>query len=85
MTDDVGMRTTPREAIQAMLCFSLTTDTGSIIEVWELDNGEFELLFAEAHRRDEVAHTVTMRLVEVELLSEKLAMVAAPVRSERGT
>ena len=68
----------------AMLCFRLTTDTGSIVELWELDNSDFELLFAEAHRREHVVHTVTMRPVEVELLSEKLAMAAAPVLAEIG-
>ena len=72
-------KTTP---VEALLCFRLTTDTGSIIEAWELDNGQFEFLFAEAHRLDEVVHAVTVALGEVELLAEKLAMVAAPVRAE---
>jgi hypothetical protein len=61
---------------EAMLCFRLTTDTGTIIEAWELGSGEFELLFAEAHRPREVVYTVTLRLVEAELLAEKLAMSA---------
>jgi hypothetical protein len=51
-----------------MLCFRLTTDTGSIVELWETEHG-FELLFAEAHRSAEVVHAVELRPVEVESLA----------------
>lgn len=63
---------------ETMLCARLTTDSGSIIEIWERDDGLFELLFAEAHHFDEIVHAVELRPVEVEMLGEKLAMAAAP-------
>ena len=61
---------------ETLLCFRLTTDTGSVIELWELDSGAFELLFAEAHCPANVVHTVTLDPVEAALFSEKLAMAA---------
>ena len=68
-------------AFEPMLCSRLTTDTGAILELWELDDA-FELLGAEAHRPDEVVSAVTPSLVEVELLAEKLAQAAAAVRND---
>ncbi len=79
---DVAPETDVLLAPNALHCWSLTTDTGSIIELWELDNGEFELLFAEAHRRQEVVYALTLRLAEGELLSEKLSLAFAAARSE---
>ena len=70
------------EAVNALLCWRLTTETGTILELWELDNGDFELLTAEAHQRDEVTGAVTLTLVECELLAEKLGLATDPVRHE---
>lgn len=66
----------------ADLCSRLTTDTGSILELWELNTGDFELLVAESHRPDEVVAAVTLTLVEAELLSEKLAQATGAVRRD---
>jgi PIN domain nuclease of toxin-antitoxin system len=66
---------------EALLCFRLILDTGTVLEFWELDNGEFEILTIE--RRDEVVGAVTLTLVEAELLAEKLAMAIAPAAGER--
>jgi hypothetical protein len=72
--------------MEALLCFRLTTDTGSVAELWELDTGEFELLFVEAHRPQEVVYAATFRAVEVELLAEKLGVaVRAALTPEEPT
>ncbi len=63
-----------------LLCFRITTDSGSIAELWELDTGEFELLFVEAHRPQEVVYAATFRAVEVEILAEKLGIAARAAR-----
>ena len=66
---------------EPMLCWRFTTDTGSIIELWEYDAG-FELLFAESHHRDDVLHAINVTLLECELLAEKLQMSTGAVRDE---
>ena len=65
---------------EALCCFRLTTDTGTILELWELSDGNFEILAAENHRPNEVVYAVTLSLVESELLSEKLAMATRATR-----
>jgi hypothetical protein len=60
-----------------LLCSRLTTDTGSIVEVWELDDGSFEVLLAEAHRPQEVVYALELRPAEAELVAEKLMQAVA--------
>jgi hypothetical protein len=64
-----------------MLCSRLTTETGSIVELWETEHG-FELLFAEAHRPDEVVHAVELRLAEVESLSGAMDWAVKAVQAD---
>lgn len=68
------------EVYEALLCWRLTTDTGTILELWELNTGEFELLTAEAHKPSEIVGAVTLALVEAELLSEKLTLATSALR-----
>lgn len=69
-------------AVHAFLCFRLTTDTGSIAELWELDTGDFELLFVESHRPTEVVYAATFRAAELDLLADKLHMAASAVLAD---
>ena len=71
------------EVYEALLCSRLTTATGTILELWELSNGEFEILTAEAHRPAEVVNAVTLTLAEMELWAEKLMTATlAPLLAE---
>lgn len=73
------------EVYEALCCFRLTTDTGTILELWELSDGNFEILAAENHRPDEVVYAVTVSLVEAEIFSEKIAVATSAVRNtDRG-
>lgn len=78
MSDRHGLRSEPN-----LLCSRLTTETGSIVELWETERG-FELLFAEAHRPSEVVHVVELRLVEAESLAGSMATAVAAVEGDRG-
>ncbi len=74
---EVGL--TKARVYEKLLCSRLTTDTGSTIEFWELNTGDFELLTAEGR---EVVGAVTLTLVEAELLAEKLAQATGAQRRE---
>ena len=68
------------EVYEALLCSRLTTDTGTILEFWELSNGDFELLTIEAHRPADVVGAVTLSLLEAELLAAKIKQATRAVR-----
>lgn len=67
---------------EALLCSRLTTDTGSILELWELNTGDFEVLVAEAHDPQEIVCAVTLTLTEAELLAEKLVQATGAQRRD---
>lgn len=69
------------EVYEALCCFRLTTDTGTILELWELSDGNFEILAAENHKPDEVVYAATLSLVEAEMFAEKITMATSAVRN----
>lgn len=70
-----------RDLGDELLCSRLTTETGSIVELWETEFG-FELLFAESHRPAEIVHAVELRRIEVEALAGSMLTAVNALAAE---